>query len=164
MTPIFNTSWEYPRVHVWSKFGGSSSNLWWVTVQKRQSLQTDRHTDRQTEATTMPLRPESPRGKNAFENVICKMAAILFRPQWVQAKLCSTKCVCILQVKNMYAKCLHSMLEWQWGQYKNQQILSTQHTEARTKQNGPHFADDFHKSIFLQIFVFWYMNFTEVYS
>ena len=30
MTPIFNNSWEYPRMHVWCKLGDSSSNLWWV--------------------------------------------------------------------------------------------------------------------------------------
>ena len=28
MSPIFNTSWEYPRMHVWCKFGDSSPNLW----------------------------------------------------------------------------------------------------------------------------------------
>ena len=27
MTPIFNTSWEYPNLHVWCKFGDSSSYL-----------------------------------------------------------------------------------------------------------------------------------------
>ena len=30
MSPIFNNSWEYPRLHVWCKFGDSSSNLWRV--------------------------------------------------------------------------------------------------------------------------------------
>ena len=31
---IFNTSWEYPRMHVWCKFGDSSPNLWRVIMQK----------------------------------------------------------------------------------------------------------------------------------
>ena len=37
--PIFNTSWEYPRMHVWCKFVDSSSNLWWfITRTRRISL------------------------------------------------------------------------------------------------------------------------------
>ena len=36
MTSIFNTSWEYPRMHVWCKFGDSSPNL------RRDIMQTSR--------------------------------------------------------------------------------------------------------------------------
>ena len=36
MTAIFNTSWEYPRMHVWCKFGDSSPNLWWVITRTNQ--------------------------------------------------------------------------------------------------------------------------------
>ena len=35
MTSIFNTHWEYPMMHVWCKFGDSSSNLWRVILQTR---------------------------------------------------------------------------------------------------------------------------------
>ena len=28
--PFFNTKPEYPRMHVWCKFGDSNPNLWWV--------------------------------------------------------------------------------------------------------------------------------------
>ena len=35
MFSIFNTTWEYPRTHVWGKFGDSSSNLWRVIVRTR---------------------------------------------------------------------------------------------------------------------------------
>ena len=35
MTSIFNTNQEYPRLHVWCKFGDFSSNLWRVIVQTR---------------------------------------------------------------------------------------------------------------------------------
>ena len=31
MTSIFNTCREYPRMHVWCKFGDSSPNLWVIT-------------------------------------------------------------------------------------------------------------------------------------
>ena len=62
MTSIFNTSREYPKMHVWSKFGDSSSNLWRVIV--RTDVWTDGRTDGHTQATTIPLRPERPRGKN----------------------------------------------------------------------------------------------------
>ena len=30
MTSRFNTSWEYPIMHLWCKSGDFSSNLWWV--------------------------------------------------------------------------------------------------------------------------------------
>ena len=30
MTSIYNTSWEYPKMHVWCKFDDSSPNLWRV--------------------------------------------------------------------------------------------------------------------------------------
>ena len=33
MTPIFNTTWEYPRMHVWCKFDDYSPKLWWVKAQ-----------------------------------------------------------------------------------------------------------------------------------
>ena len=33
---IFNTSWEYSRMHVWCKFGDSSPNLWWVIARTSQ--------------------------------------------------------------------------------------------------------------------------------
>ena len=36
MTPIFNTRWEYPRMHVWCKFGDTSPNLWWVIMRTSQ--------------------------------------------------------------------------------------------------------------------------------
>ena len=32
ITPIFNICWEYPRIHVWCKFGDSSPNLWQVIM------------------------------------------------------------------------------------------------------------------------------------
>ena len=35
MTPIFNTNREHPMMHVWCKFGDSSSNLWWVILRTR---------------------------------------------------------------------------------------------------------------------------------
>ena len=50
MTSIFNTSREYPRMHVWCKFGDSSPNLWRVIAQTRKRLRTDRRTDRRTDA------------------------------------------------------------------------------------------------------------------
>ena len=34
--PIFNNNWEYPRLHVWCKFGDSSPNLWRVIAQTTQ--------------------------------------------------------------------------------------------------------------------------------
>ena len=34
MTPIFNTSWEYPWMLVWCKFGDSRPNLWRVQTTK----------------------------------------------------------------------------------------------------------------------------------
>ena len=57
----FHTSWECPRMHVWYKFGDSSSNLWRVIVRTSKSL----WTDGQTQATTIPFWPERPRGTNA---------------------------------------------------------------------------------------------------
>ena len=50
MTSIFNTKREYPRMHVWCKFGDSSSNLWRVIERTKKSLRTDGRTDGQTEA------------------------------------------------------------------------------------------------------------------
>ena len=48
MTSIFNTSCEYPRMHVWCKFGDSRPNLWRVIERKakfprilRQNSQND---------------------------------------------------------------------------------------------------------------------------
>ena len=38
---------------------------------------------RQMQATTIALWPERARGKNAFENVVSEMAAILFKGRWV---------------------------------------------------------------------------------
>ena len=32
MTSIFDTTQEYPKMHVWFKFGDSSPNLWWAIV------------------------------------------------------------------------------------------------------------------------------------
>ena len=64
MTHIFNISWEYLRMHVWCKFGDSSSNLWRVIVRTSKSLRTGGQTDGQTQATTIPLRSERLRGKN----------------------------------------------------------------------------------------------------
>ena len=58
MTPTFNSSWEYPMMHVWCKFSDSSSNMWGSIVRTWWSLRTDRRTDGQTQATTIPLRPE----------------------------------------------------------------------------------------------------------
>ena len=51
MTFIFNTNREYPRIHVWCKFGDSSPNLWWHRADKvkfmdgRRDGQMDRGTD-----------------------------------------------------------------------------------------------------------------------
>ena len=39
MTSIFNTSWEYPRMHVWCKFGDSSTNLWRVIARTSHFLE-----------------------------------------------------------------------------------------------------------------------------
>ena len=36
-TPVFNSSWECPRMHVWYKFGDSSPNLWWVVTWTRHN-------------------------------------------------------------------------------------------------------------------------------
>ena len=36
MTHIFNTCQEYPRMHLWCKFGDSSPNLWSVITQTSQ--------------------------------------------------------------------------------------------------------------------------------
>ena len=36
MTSIFNTSQEYPKIHVWCKFGESSPNLWRVIMRTIQ--------------------------------------------------------------------------------------------------------------------------------
>ena len=49
MTSIFNTSREYPRMHVWCKFGDSSSNLWRIIVRTSKSLRKDVRTYRQTD-------------------------------------------------------------------------------------------------------------------
>ena len=38
MTSIFNTSWEYPRVHVWYKLSDCSLNLWRVIARKTKFL------------------------------------------------------------------------------------------------------------------------------
>ena len=43
------TRQEYPRMHVWCKFGDSSSNQWWVIVQTKYSLRTDIQMNRQTD-------------------------------------------------------------------------------------------------------------------
>ena len=34
MTPIFNTSREYPTMHAWCQFGDPSPNLWWVIARR----------------------------------------------------------------------------------------------------------------------------------
>ena len=39
MTPILDTSQEYPMMHVWYKFSDASLNLWWVIVQTSQISQ-----------------------------------------------------------------------------------------------------------------------------
>ena len=117
MTSIFNTSWEYRRMHVWCKFGDSSPNLWRVLVRTSQISQNSEskiedqgqwppfsiptesipwcmfgenlvilvqicdellwgqgkvygQTDGQTHATTIPLRPERPTGKNGYKSYI----------------------------------------------------------------------------------------------
>ena len=54
MTPIFNTDREYPRIHVWYKFGDSSPILWRVIAH----------------VTTIPLRPQRPKGKNPIGFII----------------------------------------------------------------------------------------------
>ena len=59
MTAIFNTSWEYPMMHVWWKFGHSTSNLMSYHADKVKL------TNGQTQAMTIPLRPERWRGKKA---------------------------------------------------------------------------------------------------
>ena len=69
ITLIFDNSEEYPMMHVWCKFGNSSSNLWGVIMRTRSSLRTDGQTDGWTQATTLPLRSERPWGKNWFENL-----------------------------------------------------------------------------------------------
>ena len=42
--PICNTNWQYLMMHVWCKFGCSSSYMWRVIVQTRWSLRTDGRT------------------------------------------------------------------------------------------------------------------------
>ena len=121
MTFIFNTSWEYTRMHVWCKFSDLNLNCdelscgqaefpravskndqndfegqgrwppFWIPAesvpgcifgenlvipvqicdelscgQAKVYGRTDGRTDGQTQATTIPLRPERPRGKNGF--------------------------------------------------------------------------------------------------
>ena len=46
MTPIFKTNRECLMIHVWCKFGDSSSNLWRVMVRTRWNLWTDGPADR----------------------------------------------------------------------------------------------------------------------
>ena len=58
MTLISNTTWEYPRMYVWYKFGDASSNLWQIILQTRKSLQTDGL----TQATNNPLQSDGPSG------------------------------------------------------------------------------------------------------
>ena len=64
--------------------------IWWFQLKSVTSYRADKvkFTDghRRTQATTIPLRPERPRGKNAFETIICEMAAILSRRRWVNQK------------------------------------------------------------------------------
>ena len=49
MTPIFNKSWEYPLVYVWSKFG-DSWKLKYVTSYRADKVKfTDGRTDRRTD-------------------------------------------------------------------------------------------------------------------
>ena len=74
MASIFSTNCEYPMMHLWCKFGDSSSNLWWVIIRTRLSLRTDGwmdgRTDGRTLAMTIPLRPERPRGENGVRSII----------------------------------------------------------------------------------------------
>ena len=65
--PIYNPKRKVPKIHICAKFGDSRSNMSRVIVQTKV-LQTDgqidRRTGRQTQVTTIPHRPERPRGKN----------------------------------------------------------------------------------------------------
>ena len=65
---IFNSSWDYPMMHVWCKFGEFSSNLLDELSCGHAKVygQTDRRTDRQMQATTIPIWPERSRGKNIY--------------------------------------------------------------------------------------------------
>ena len=47
MTSIFNTDWEYPMMHVWCKFGDSSSVTCYHIYIKFMVRKTDRHRQRQ---------------------------------------------------------------------------------------------------------------------
>ena len=68
MISIFNSSWDYPMMHVWCKFGDFSSNLLDELSCGHAKVygETDRRTDRQMQATTIPIWPERSRGKNIY--------------------------------------------------------------------------------------------------
>ena len=81
LNPIFNGVLEGPKLHIWCKFGDPSSKKWWFIALTNSCLWIDGRrmngrTDRRTEATTIPLRPKRPRGKNAYNSNMYHMVTI----------------------------------------------------------------------------------------
>ena len=68
MTSIFNTSRDYSQ-------DACLGQIWWFQLKPVTSYRADKvkfmdgRTDRQTQATTIALRPERPRGKNYFYHI-----------------------------------------------------------------------------------------------
>ena len=60
-SPIINRCRKLGRINMHTKFGNIPSNGFWLNARTSQIY---RRTDGQTQATTIPLRPERPRGKN----------------------------------------------------------------------------------------------------
>ena len=82
--------------------------------------------------------------ENAFENVICKMSAIVSRPHCVKLDLCSIMidmCFWFMVCKSFCAN-LHYTFQKRCYDLRHINTL-------RPRQNGCHFADDIFKCIFL---------------
>ena len=82
--------------------------------------------------------------ENAFENVICKMSAIVSRPHCVKLDLCSIMtdmCFCFMVCKSLCAN-LHNTFQKRCYDLRHINTL-------RPRQNGRHFTDDIFKCIFL---------------
>ena len=62
IAPQNNRDLNQVLLHLFFKFGGSSLNVWWFMARTSSGL-TDTHTDRQTQATTIPEGQNWPRVK-----------------------------------------------------------------------------------------------------
>ena len=95
IVPQNNRDFNQGLFHLWSKFGDSSLNGWWVIARTSWWL-TDRHTHTHThtQATTIPEGQNWPRVKkyfihiapkfgNWFGNVLCQMETTKNCPQYV---------------------------------------------------------------------------------